>query len=84
MSSRIDLRAPKFNQEKGGLEVITSRLLKQSVVRRNESKTHTVFEKACQKQARAEKVQVRKMVPRRPNQLLKGIVSQQPMKAQQR
>jgi hypothetical protein len=35
MSSRTDLRAPKFNQEKGGLEGTTSRLLKQSVVRRN-------------------------------------------------
>lgn len=43
---------------------------------------HQVFVKACQKQARAEKVQVRKIVPRRPNQLLKGIVSQHPMKAQ--
>jgi hypothetical protein len=45
---------------------------------------HQVLAKACQKQAVAEKKQVRKMVPRRPNQLLKGMVSQQPMKAQQR
>lgn len=45
---------------------------------------HHVLVKACQKQARAENVQVRKIVPRRPNQLLNGMVSQQPIRAQQR
>jgi hypothetical protein len=45
---------------------------------------HQVPVKACQIQAEAEKMQVRKIVPRRPNQLLNGIVSQHPMKAQQR
>lgn len=40
--------------------------------------------KPCQRQVIALKQQVRKMVPRRPNQWLKGTVSQQPMKAQQR
>jgi hypothetical protein len=40
--------------------------------------------KPCQRQAIALKQQVRKIVPRRPNQWLKGTVSQQPMKAQQR
>jgi hypothetical protein len=48
------------------------------------NKWYHEFANACQKQAKAEKVQVRKIVPRRPNQLLKGIVSQQPMNAQQR
>jgi hypothetical protein len=45
---------------------------------------HHVFVKACHKQATAEIKQVKNTVPRRPNQLLKGIVSQQPMMAQQR
>ena len=45
---------------------------------------HHVLTKPCQKQARAENKQVIKMVPRRPNMLLKGTVSQQPMKAQHR
>lgn len=38
---------------------------------------HHELGNACQKQARAEKRQVTKTVPRRPNQLLKGTLSQQ-------
>jgi len=43
-----------------------------------------VFVKACQKQAKAEKRQVRKIVPLLPNQLLKGTVNQHPIKEQHR
>ena len=45
---------------------------------------HQVLVNPCQKQARAENKQVMKMVPRRPNRLLNGTVSQQPIKAQHR
>lgn len=43
---------------------------------------HQVPTKPCQRQARAEKQQVMKMVPRRPYQRLKGTVNQQPTTAQ--
>lgn len=45
---------------------------------------YQLFVKACQKQARAEMRQEMKMVPRRPNQLFIGSVSQQAATAQQR
>ena len=45
---------------------------------------HQILTNPCRKQARAEKTQVRKMVPRLPKKLLNGVVSQHPMKAQQR
>lgn len=40
---------------------------------------HHALVNPCQKQARAENIQVMKIVPRRPNQLLNGMVSQHPI-----
>lgn len=45
---------------------------------------HHVLTKPCQKHASEENRQVMKTVPRRPNQLLKGTLSQHPMSAQHR
>lgn len=45
---------------------------------------HHELTNPCQKQAMAEKRQVMKIVPRRPNALLNGVVNQQPRTAQQR
>ena len=43
---------------------------------------HQLFTNPCQKHANAENAHVMKIVPRRPKRLLKGTVSQHPMKAQ--
>ena len=45
---------------------------------------HHVLTNPCQKQASAENTQVKKIVPRRPKRLLKGVVNQHLTKAQQR
>lgn len=72
------------------LEVVSVRSLAVEVERKEGQKEvlvtdmcHQLSAKPCQKHARALNKQVMKMVPRLPNQLLNGVVSQHPKKAQQ-